>query len=103
MEIKPFGHRVLVKVLENETAESGLVKPEGIEPEFCSWGRVIALPEHKENAFINSLIVGDLVAFAHFSKDKIIDPETNEEFLVLEVERDGGVKGQIWCVKHERG
>src|SRR3989304_1121021 len=93
--IKPFGHRILVKIIESDQTESGLVKPEGIEPEFCSWGEVEALPEHKENVFINGLKVGDLVAFAHFSKDKVLDPETGDSFLVLEVERDAGIKGQI--------
>jgi len=29
------------------------------------------------------------------------DLETNEEFLVIEVERDSGIKGQIVAVKHK--
>lgn len=97
--IIPFGNRILVKILEEETTESGLVKPEGIEPEFCSWGEVVALPEHKENVFINTLAIGDLVAFTFFGKDKTQDPETGEQYYVLEVERDSGIKGQIIAVK----
>jgi len=101
MKMLPFGHRILVKILESETTESGLTKPEGIEAEFMSWAEIVALPEHSLNEFINGLAVGDQVALMHFAKDKVIDLETNEEFLVIEVERDSGIKGQIVAVKHK--
>ena len=93
--IKPFGHRILVKILEKKTTDSGLLMPDGIEPEFCSWAKIVALPNHKLNKFINGLKVGDEVAYFHFGKDTFIDEDTGEKLMVLEAERDGGIKGQI--------
>lgn len=101
MNIKPFGNRILVKIVESLSTDSGLSKPEGIEPEFSSWGEVIALPDHEVNPFINTLAVGDLVAFMHFAKDKVIDPKTAEECLMLETESETS-KGQVVAVIKNR-
>jgi hypothetical protein len=73
--------------------------PEGIEPEFCTWAEVCAVPENNDNPFLKNIKPGDLVAYLHFAKDAVTHPDTHEEFLVLEVEGQAtGLKGQVIAI-----
>ena len=102
-ELRPVGHRILVKIIEKSETSGGLELPAGIEPAFLTWAEVVALPQHKLNPFINSIKVGDLVGFMFFAKDRIVNPDTDQELIALEVERDSGVKGQIVVVYKKGG
>jgi len=97
----PFGNRIIVKLIEATETSSGLLKPEGTEPAFCSWAEVVSLPEHDQNLYLDKLKVGDLVAYLHFAKDVIIHPDTDEKYLALELESgSAGLKGQVVAIIH---
>ena len=99
-DLLPFGNRIIVKLIEETKTSSGLLKPEGTEPAFCSWAKVISLPEHDQNLYLDKLKVGDLVAYLHFSKDVIVHPDTNEKYLALELETTT-LKGQVVGIIHK--
>ena len=47
MNIKPYGKRVLVKLLENTdvVSDSGLLMPDSMKNEMIRWGTVVAISD----------------------------------------------------------
>ncbi len=101
-ELIPFGNRIIAKIIEKTETESGLLRPEGVEPEFSAWAEVVSIPDHKQSPFLKNIKIGDLVAYNHYAKDAIVHPDTKEKYLVLECEALAtGLKGQVLAVIHK--
>lgn len=88
--IQPAGHRVLVKVQEAvETTANGIIIPKTIadkQTEAGIFGVVVAVGPTAWRAFDDGqawATVGDRVAFAKYGGFVIEDPDTNEQYRLL--------------------
>lgn len=88
--IAPAGHRVLVKVTETEEVSAGgIVIPKTIQDrntEANIFGVLVAVGPNAWKAFDDGVpwaSVGDKVAFAKYGGFIIEDPDTKEQFRLL--------------------
>lgn len=88
--IQPAGHRVLVRVDETEKrTKNGLIIPDSVrdrETQAQIFGELIAVGPNAWKAFDAGepwAFVGDRVAIAKYGGFIIKDPETGEEFRLL--------------------
>ena len=88
--IQPAGHRVLVKVQEaEEVTQSGIIIPKNIADKHTEagiLGVIVAVGPTAWKAFDDGEAwaqVGDKVAFAKYGGFVLEDPETKEQFRLL--------------------
>ena len=101
--IIPFGHKIIVKKITEEKTKAGIILPENTSTDELrgnAWGEIIALPDHRENPFINLLSVGMRVLYRPYSNDLSKDKDGND-FEIIEVERDGG-QGRIMAYEKNK-
>ena len=95
--MKPLGNKILAKKLTLDTvSESGVEYAHKGEQYGNSWYEIIALPEVIINKTIAKMEVGGLVCAKEFDYDKVRDLDHKEEYTILDIEPDSGVRaGQV--------
>jgi len=90
--IKPVGHRVLVKPDDIEDTTAGgivLIQDERLEKASQVFGTLVAIGDQAWKAFSPDYTgepwakVGDRISYSRFAGKNLKDPETKEEFIVM--------------------